>query len=413
MKKSRNIPRSLAAVVGNFALVILGVGIALVLTELFLRRFPNWVPREVRVDPPVRRVQAYVDETYDLRLSDGDLFTLDKEAIAPLWPENDEVVAHVHMTTDANGFRNLLPEQASYGIVALGDSFTRGTGVATAWPQVLAQFAGIDVFNLGDVGIGPQQELLILQKFGIEKRPKWVVLAYFEGNDLYDAAAYDLATPFIVSRLGKYLLTQGADAWRASGLANAHAAIAPQYRYPISERINDTNLTMAFFPGYIAWLSVSREAIKSSNNYRLATEAILKMQGLTEAEGARFLFVYVPSKEHIYLPFLNDAVPMVDVFSDVPKIELDGAENLQFTNHKATPELTWQLMDDQEQLLTDFAAEKDIAFLDLTPDFKEEAGTGAELYYPFDTHWNQSGNNLAAQTIAKYVAVHSVGQTGQ
>jgi hypothetical protein len=413
MKKSRSIQRSLASILGNFALVILGVGIALVLTELFLRRFPNWVPREIRVDPPVRRVQADVDETYDLRASDGDLFTLDKEAIAPLSPEKDEVLAHVHMTTDENGFRNLLPEHATYGIVALGDSFTRGTGVATAWPQKLAQSAGIAVLNLGDVGIGPQQEQLILQKFGLEKRPKWVVLAYFEGNDLYDAAAYDLATPFIVSRLGKYLLTQGEEAWRASGMGNGHAAMAPRYHYPITIRVNDINLTIAFFPGYIAWLSVSREAIKSSNNYRLATEAILKMRELTEAEGARFLFVYVPSKEHIYLPFLNDAEALADVFSDVPKLELDDAENLQFTNHTATPELTWQLMDDQEQLLTDFAAEKNIAFLDLTPDFKEEAGTGAELYYPFDTHWNQNGNNLAAQTIAKYVAVHSIGETGQ
>jgi len=38
--------------------------------------------------------------------------------------------------------------------------------------------------------------------------------------------------------------------------------------------------------------------------------------------------------------------------------------------------------------------------LDLTPHFRAEAASGAELYYPFDTHWNQNGHNLAAQAIA-------------
>jgi hypothetical protein len=87
----------------------------------------------------------------------------------------------------------------------------------------------------------------------------------------------------------------------------------------------------------------------------------------------------------------------------VPTLELDEAGFLQFTNQTATPELTRQHMDDQAHLLADFAAEQNITYLDLTSTFQEEAGAGAELYYPFDTHWNQRGHSLAAQTIAKYI----------
>jgi hypothetical protein len=60
-------------------------------------------------------------------------------------------------------------------------------------------------------------------------------------------------------------------------------------------------------------------------------------------------------------------------------------------------------MDDQARLLADFAVKNDIRFLDLTPIFQEEARTGAGLYYPFDTHWNQLGHDLAAGSINKYI----------
>jgi hypothetical protein len=130
---------------------------------------------------------------------------------------------------------------------------------------------------------------------------------------------------------------------------------------------------------------------------------ILQMQALSESAGANFLLVYVPSKSHIYLPYLNDPDIIAQVFSDVPVIELDDTGFLQFTDGRATPELVQQHMDDQARLLTDFAAQNHIHFLNLTPIFQEEAGMGAELYYPFDTHWNQLGHDLAAVSVNDYL----------
>jgi hypothetical protein len=84
-------------------------------------------------------------------------------------------------------------------------------------------------------------------------------------------------------------------------------------------------------------------------------------------------------------------------------IEVGEEGYLQFTNQTVTPELTSQNMDEQADLLAEFAAGHNIVYLDLTSTFQEEAGKGAELFYPFDTHWNQHGHDLAAQTIAKYI----------
>src|SRR3990172_108826 len=179
MKRHHGFHRRGRYVLGGVAMATLGVAMALGLMELLLRSFPDWLPGEVRVSPPVRRVQSFVDETYAVRLSDGDLFHWMRGAIAPLAPDQDTVVAQVHMVTDAYGFRNLPPEQPTYGIVALGDSFTRASGVATPWPQRLSEWTGMDVLNLADAGAGPQQELESLRQFGMNKHPQWVIMAYF------------------------------------------------------------------------------------------------------------------------------------------------------------------------------------------------------------------------------------------
>jgi hypothetical protein len=51
----------------------------------------------------------------------------------------------------------------------------------------------------------------------------------------------------------------------------------------------------------------------------------------------------------------------------------------------------------------DMADEIGIAFLNLTPIFWQEAIRSGELYNYADPHWNQAGNQLAADAIRTYV----------
>jgi hypothetical protein len=395
--------RAFVSVLGNVVLALIGLTVALGSVEFLMRTFPNWIPPEIRVNPPARRVHAFIDETYDLRHSDGDLFYHMRGSIIPISPDHDKVIARIHMITDAHGFRNSPPEKATYRVVALGDSFTRASGSAFSWTQKLAESMGSDVLNLADVGFGPQDELKVLQQYGVKKQPQWVITAYFEGNDLYDAAAYEQATPFILLRFGRYIVDRSLEAWHETSQDGTQAKAALNFRYPIPLTINDNELEMAFFSYYISWLSADREAIKLSKNYHLTTETMLQMQELSKTSNAHFLLVYVPSKEHVYLPYLKNADILERVCTDVPRIGMDQEGYLQFMKERATPELTRQHMNDQAMLLADFAVEHHLFFLDLTKAFQEKAGAGAELYYPFDTHWNQIGHNLAAETIYKYI----------
>lgn len=341
-----------------------------------MRTFPTWLPPEVRVNPPARRVKALIDETHDLKQSDGDLYYYMRGNIVPLSPDQDQVIVHVHMITDEDGFRNSPPQKARYDIVAQGDSFTRASGVASPWSEKLAEYTGNDVLNLGEVGFGPQDELKVLRQYGLKKQPKWVIIAYFEGNDLYDAASYEQANPFILTRFIKYMLTQGLEALQDNSAVGNQVVVASSYRYPIRVAISNTDLELTFFSPYISWSSISGERIEASQNYHLVQRAILRARDLSEAEESRFLLVFVPTKEHIYLPYLNDPKTLATVFADVPALELDEKGFIQLTDQKTTPEFARQHMDDQADLLADFAVEHNINYLDLTPYFREEAGTG-------------------------------------
>ena len=66
-------------------------------------------------------------------------------------------------------------------------------------------------------------------------------------NDLYDAAFYEQANPFILTRFMKHVLTQGLEAWQDNSREGDQVLVASSYRYPISVAINNTDLKLTFF----------------------------------------------------------------------------------------------------------------------------------------------------------------------
>jgi hypothetical protein len=113
-------------------------------------------------------------------------FLSDLEASIP-----DKVLGHrpnpQNPDHDRNGFRNkTIPPHID--IIVMGDSQTYGTGVtrANAWPQQLAKFTGLKVYNMAFGGWGPVQYLLLLPE-AMAKKPKMIIVAFYAGNDLFDS----------------------------------------------------------------------------------------------------------------------------------------------------------------------------------------------------------------------------------
>jgi hypothetical protein len=97
----------------------------------------------------------------------------------------------VHYRTDKNGFRNSTDHQHA-DIVFIGDSFTESATVTEAdtFVRRVANATGMRAVNLGRGAYGPQQELIVLKRYGLSYQPRFVVWQLFEGNDVADAEAF-------------------------------------------------------------------------------------------------------------------------------------------------------------------------------------------------------------------------------
>jgi hypothetical protein len=73
-------------------------------------------------------------------------------------------------------------------IVVIGDSFTACVGVEIqeCWVEIIEKKTSRDFANLGVLDYGPQQELQMLERYGLPLKPK-VILWVFFANDVNDA----------------------------------------------------------------------------------------------------------------------------------------------------------------------------------------------------------------------------------
>jgi hypothetical protein len=94
----------------------------------------------------------------------------------------------VEYRTDEHGFRN-PPSIGQADLVFIGDSYTEAAQVneADTFVQRIGKAAGAKVVNLGLGSYGPQQELLVLQRYGLSYQPRIVIWQVFEGNYISDA----------------------------------------------------------------------------------------------------------------------------------------------------------------------------------------------------------------------------------
>jgi hypothetical protein len=97
----------------------------------------------------------------------------------------------VEYRTDENGFRN-PPGNQQADIVFIGDSFTEAATVEEddTFVNRVAKASGLKAINLGRGAYGPQQELIVLKRYGLAYNPSVIVWQLFDGNDLVDAEAF-------------------------------------------------------------------------------------------------------------------------------------------------------------------------------------------------------------------------------
>jgi hypothetical protein len=221
----------------------------------------------------------------------------------------NESGAYVTYQSDEHGFNNPPGTWSKRpDMVLLGDSFAHGYCVPP--PEDIAgqlRQAGIGALNLGVGGNGPLREFALFKEFAEPLKPKVILWAYFEGNDLEDLN-FEKTWPT--------LLRYDLDDNFSQNLMHRQAKIDSLLADYVKDRMQDERLRLGRVPGALGFyhrLALSefgkglrlwhlREAFDLWRNTRPPDfdsfgRILRKVQNISSQWGGRVYFVYLPAYE--------------------------------------------------------------------------------------------------------------------
>jgi len=277
------------------------------------------------------------------------------------------------------------------------------------------------VQNYGTAGFGPQQELRVLTDYALVHRPRVVVLAYFAGNDIFEAEAFedyershgairkpDPGWPIknMVSRADtlyvasafhaaeRWISNRGRAEARTSTPAEApRAAAGPAPRFDrglFSIAVNGQTVRWAFMPPYLNTLRMSEGELSARRGWTLTTHAIRAMRDASRAAGAELIVMFVPFKSQVFLPIAVEAMPRDELMSALRYSLPDGRIDVDaMTGNRLA----------QNRMMRRFCADTGIRFVDMTDALTERLREGVNVYFPDDSHLNEAGHAVVATAL--------------
>ncbi|HEX6650287.1 MAG TPA: GDSL-type esterase/lipase family protein [Pyrinomonadaceae bacterium] len=327
--------------------------------------------------------QAHISRRYSA--ADSELGFVRKPGV--LWhgyvPEVNRMVEY---QTDENGFRNPAGQRQA-DIVFIGDSFTEAAQVdeKDTFVRRVAQATGLGVANLGRGAYGPQQDLIVLKRYGLAYKPRAVVWQLFEGNDLTDAEEFAKwrSNPHQVttSLKERYFNNSLLKEW----LANTRLQ---EPRGPL--------VTLRYHDGTArrAILRNRYEPQQPSTLHAAMHETLKAIQEghhLAQANGIQLLVVNIPA--------------MVRVMA--PNISFDQAED----QNGYLPELA-PGQNDFSRTIKEFCAHTGCNYVDSFDVLRQGAATGNDkLYIPNDEHLDVAGHEALSQVITDWLRSNNLART--
>lgn len=302
---------------------------------------------------------------------------------------------------------SLSKEPGTFRIVVVGDSFGWAGGREGNYTARLERMFEsrdgahkIDVINTGYSGTHTAEQLVMLKKFGLQYNPDLVILGFFAGNDFFDADPnrkrivlnkyfFDIDKRYehrflgypIVARSRVWLfLKQEFDSVVSDRVAKREAEEwsartgqpTPVQSIPAETYNNVQRAKLEFF-------NQKTSAQRFGTHTRYIFEAIEEMNELLKSRGIKFMVAIFP-----------------DEFQ-VSSIQFDTlVEKFQLKKEDYDLDLA-------QRLLKTFLESKQIPYLDMLDRFRVEEKQ-RELYMFRNTHWNDAGNNLAAEILFQYLS---------
>jgi lysophospholipase L1-like esterase len=343
---------------------------------------------------------------------------------------------------DSNGFRN--PKALDKAeIVAVGDSFTYGTGVepCQAWPYLLGRLSGQSVYNMSFGGYGGVEGLMLFER-AIRMDPSVIVFATYNGNDLVEAynAVYtrNLFPEFKTqnsSQKDAIAMLEQSDPlgvkiteitqlmWSGPNHQNSDIAVfspktslwkmvkqlklmrlffttenalqktfvdTPAYRYKKEKKNNNNklyevfdaqNFKTLFTPAYRR-IAMNLDDIRIEEGLDISLQAIKRMSEMSQSNSIHCLILLIPTKERVFYELYPEY------------------------NMKPSESMSW-LIKEEEQIRSrtmSFLEENHISYIDLLPILRNCFKSGQQPYFmDSDGHFNATGQAAVAEAVCQYI----------
>ena len=212
--------------------------------------------------------------------------------------------------TDKRGFKNLnsVADLPRVDIVAVGNSFTEGMGVATehTYPSILSS-NGYSTYNLGVQGYSPSQMAGALQQFGLSLKPKYIIAAYTGGTHMRENTIKKKETQGYPGGIGDIARGELNPEIRnqAKFLFSGIWLMTKNLRQTLINKILNRSVYIEEkkFNLYKTGFTNLKNYDSNPNNkpsWNISLNSFKKIDELSRKIGAKLILVYIPSRNIIY-----------------------------------------------------------------------------------------------------------------
>jgi hypothetical protein len=316
----------------------------------------------------------------------------DEELLLRLKPDLDlRIRGHPEFSytvrTNGAGLRD-EPLLGTFDVAAIGDSFTFGFGVEAdeSWPNRLEAVSDLRVVNLGWAGWCSYVYPAAIRRYAIPSGARVWLWTFFV-NDLAESAGAEAFQRLDEPDFREWVMREQfdfADPPFPYSLRTVQAVVSlthPGLGFSgfAGDRVYDDGQLRMHLNRY-AWDMSDPSKHDVERGWELTEIALREARDLAVAHGADLIVIWVPSREHVYWPDIQEQMTDVDV----------------------------QQLDDAEARLAAICAAAGIDYFSLLPGLREQSSGSDLLYFAGDGHWNAQGHDAAARLVYAYL-----GQTGR
>lgn len=396
--------------------------------EISLRTLPELIPltllkrfqKDLRLDIAQQRSLWNESLMWELKRDDGGpslkLFKPHTEFTYDFHGKDEKGVTLMDDQGFCNPSRNPY-DLSKIDVIAIGDSFTWCIVLnpEATWISQIGEISGLSVYNLGRGGIGPYDYLQILKHFGLPKKPDYVVMNIYEGNDLRDSIRYQ--NHIKAAQQGRVLYKS------ASDRGTQDIDIDSLLDYPVLRNSYSLNFTLAVIDKAYGILrnivlrilgGDAPEIVDFHYRFRFPDKTVeFNLQNADESEvlyakklksgEVDFAAFEDPLTQFVELANAHGFKPVV-AYS--PSAYTSYADYVEFDDPMLNTLMPW-FSQAQRQFLSETADKLGYTFVDLAPAMQAAGHALREkelLYHPINVHFTMKGNRIVAETLAKAIS---------